>query len=374
MIERAERSRWMSRALDLADLARGRTSPNPPVGAVVVRDGVVVGEGFTQPPGGPHAEVVALRQAGELTRGATLYVTLEPCCTFGRTPPCCRAVIAAGIAEVHVATLDPNPLVDGGGCAALEAAGVRVHVGEGAERARSYIDGFRSLISTGRPFVVAKWAMSLDGKIAAPTGDSKWISSAESRARVHELRDTVDAVIVGVNTALADDPALTVRLPETARRRPPREEPWRVVVDSRGRTPLTAQLLSPALARRTLIATTAAASDSWRDAVLARGAEVLALPAGDDGRVDLDALLLALGERGVANALVEGGGQLLGSLFALRCVGQVCAFVAPLIVGGGGPSPVGGAGVALVADAPRLARVTLERIGADTLIIGYPEV
>ena len=362
---------YMARAIELADLARGRVSPNPAVGAVVVRDGRIVGEGYTRPPGGPHAEIVALREAGDLARGATLYTTLEPCCHHGRTPPCAEAIARAGIAEVRIAVLDPNPKVQGGGCRALEAAGVRIRVGERAAQAREMVEDFAKHILTGRPFVIAKWAMSLDGRIATASGDSKWITGPAARERVHQLRDVVGAIVVGVNTVLADDPQLTVRLPEGPARRPTRVPPWRVVVDSRGRTPLRVRLLSDDLAERVIVATTTASPEVWRREVRARGARVLALPARD-GRVELEALLTALGEEEVTSVLVEGGGTLLGSLFASRLVDKVYAFVAPRIVGGASaPAPVGGPGVSALADSWQLRDVRMERVGDDVLVMGY---
>ncbi|HEX2987135.1 MAG TPA: bifunctional diaminohydroxyphosphoribosylaminopyrimidine deaminase/5-amino-6-(5-phosphoribosylamino)uracil reductase RibD [Chloroflexota bacterium] len=200
---------YMAMALEQAKLARGNTGNNPAVGAVLVRDGRVVGRGFTQPPGKPHAEIMALREAGELARGATLYVTLEPCCHYGRTPPCSDALIEAGIAEVHMATIDPNPVVSGGGRAALERAGIPTHVGEMESEVRRFLEGWLSYISLGRPMVIAKYAMTLDGKIATFTGESKWISGPASRQRVQQLRASVDALMVGVNTVVADDPQLT---------------------------------------------------------------------------------------------------------------------------------------------------------------------
>ncbi|MBI3979008.1 MAG: bifunctional diaminohydroxyphosphoribosylaminopyrimidine deaminase/5-amino-6-(5-phosphoribosylamino)uracil reductase RibD [Chloroflexi bacterium] len=357
----------MERALALARRARGRTSPNPAVGAVVVRDGAVVGEGFTQPPGQAHAEVVALCQAGLLAPGATLYVTLEPCCFHGRTPPCTAAIIAAGIAEVHLATLDPNPRVAGRGQAELERAGIATVLGNCAEAAREQIEGFSQLITSGRPWVTAKFAMSLDGKIATRTGDTRWITGPAARRRVHELRDDLDAVLVGVETALADDPQLTVRLDGTAR---DDRQPLRVVADSRGRLPLGARMLGEP--GRTLVATTAVSSDIWRQALAARGVEVVVLPADAAGRVDLPALLQALGARGIADLLVEGGGRLLGALFEAQLVDKVYAFVAPVIIGGeGAPSPVRGIGADRLADAWQLRRVRVEQVGPDLLILGY---
>lgn len=369
----SETTEFMTRALALADRARGRTSPNPAVGAVVVRDGRVVGEGWTQPPGGPHAEVVALRQAGGLSRGGTLYTTLEPCCHFGRTPPCTRAIVEAGIVEVRVGALDPNPLVDGRGCARLADAGVRVVRGGVEDEAASTVEDFAVYVRQRRPFVIAKWAMTLDGKTATQTGESRWITGPAARRAVHQLRDVVSAVMVGSGTAVADDPELTVRLAPEDRWRPERLQPWRVVVDGSGRTPPTARLLSPALAERTILATTEASPSDWRAAVAASGARLLVLPrAEDSGRVDLGGLLAALGEMEVMSVLVEGGGILLGALFDARLVDKVYAFVAPRIFGGAGPAPVGGRGVAAPASAVRLERVHHEVAGEDLLVVGYP--
>jgi len=359
----------MAQALELARQVLGTTSPNPAVGAIVVRDGQVVGRGATRPPGGPHAERVALAEAGELARGATLYVTLEPCCHYGRTPPCTDAILEAGIAEVHVATLDPNPLVNGRGVQALAGRGIRVVVGEHEAEARRLNEWFFKYITAGRPFVLAKYAMTLDGKIAARTGDSRWVTGPAARAFVHRLRAQVDAVMVGVGTVLADDPALPAR-PEEFGGEPAARQPLRVVVDSRGRTPLEARVLDGSAP--TLIATTALADPERLAAFQARGAEVLVLPAVD-GRVDLVALLGELGRRQVAWALVEGGGRLLGSLFERGLIDKVLAFIAPKLIGGGdAPGPIGGTGRPRMAEAVRLAGVEIERLGEDLLVSGYP--
>ena len=355
----------MQRALALAHSALGTTSPNPTVGAVLVKGGQVVGEGVTQPPPGPHAEVVALRQAGERARGSTLYVTLEPCSHFGRTPPCSQALIEAGVAEVHLAVLDPNPLVAGKGQAALEEAGIPTFLGEGAEQAQQLGEAHARYITTGLPFVVAKFAMSLDGKIATATGHSQWITGEEARQHSNRLRGVYDAILVGIETVLADDPLLTYRDPSGT---PHQRQPLRVVVDSTGRTPSTARLL--AQPGKTLVAMARASTE--RKALLERaGAEVAALP-GEDGRVDLRALLRLLGQREVTSVIVEGGGTLLGALFDQRLVDKVMAFVAPIIIGGGqAPTPVGGIGIRHMAEALALQRVTVERLGEDLLVIGY---
>ncbi|MBI2940606.1 MAG: bifunctional diaminohydroxyphosphoribosylaminopyrimidine deaminase/5-amino-6-(5-phosphoribosylamino)uracil reductase RibD [Chloroflexi bacterium] len=362
----------MARALALADRVRGRTSPNPAVGAVVVRDGEIVGEGATQPPGLKHAEIVALEQARDRARGATFYVTLEPCCHFGRTGPCTEAIIVAGVAEVRAATIDPFPLVRGRGFQALEAAGIRVVVGERAEEARSLNAGFAKHVATGLPHVIAKWAMTLDGKIATVGGDSRWVSGEDARAVVHELRDRVDAVIVGVNTVIADDPRLTARrAAETDHRSLRLNAPLRVVVDSRARVPPASALLAPDLARGTVIAVSDAAPLDRRAALAATGAAVVVLPA-DAGRVDVVALLRWLGNAGVLNVLVEGGGELLASFFRRDLIDEVYAFVAPKVVGGRAPTPVGGDGVERMAQARPLEITCVQRVGQDLLVVGRP--
>jgi len=340
---------YMERALALAAQALGRVSPNPAVGAVLVRDGQVVGEGFTRPPGGPHAEVVALEQAGEAARGSTLYVSLEPCCHRGRTPPCTEAIIAAGVAEVQMAILDPDPNVSGRGRKELEAAGIAVQVGECEQEARRLNEAYIKHRTTGLPFVIAKFAASLDGRIAAASGDS-----------------AVDAIMVGANTILVDNPQLTAR----PGGRESERQPLRVVVDSSGRTPAKACVLQGP--GRAVIATSDRSDPSRRQALDAAGAEVLVLP-GDGGSVDLGALLKALAERGVLSLLVEGGGILLGSLFDQGLVDKVQVIIAPMIIGAAeAPAAVAGRGAHRLAQAWRLREVTVERLGDDTLITGYP--
>jgi diaminohydroxyphosphoribosylaminopyrimidine deaminase/5-amino-6-(5-phosphoribosylamino)uracil reductase len=357
---------YMQRALALAGQALGRVSPNPAVGAVLVRDGRVVGEGFTQPPGGPHAEVVALEQAGEAARGSTLYASLEPCCHQGHTPPCTKAIIAAGVAEVHMAILDPDPNVSGRGRKELEAAGIAVQVGECEQEARRLNEAYVKHRTTGLPFVIAKFAASLDGRIAAASGDSRWISGPQSRQWAHEQRAKLDAIMVGVNTILVDNPQLTARPGGQESER----QPLRVVADSQGRTPASARVLQgPGGA---LIATSDRSEPSWRQAMEATGAEVLVLPRDGDS-LDLAALLKALAERGVLSLLVEGGGILLGSLFDQGLVDKVQAIIAPLIIGAAeAPTAVAGRGAERLADAWRLREVAVERLGDDILIIGYP--
>ncbi len=364
--------RFMERALNLARGVAGTTSPNPAVGAVVVRDGLIVGEGATEPPGGAHAEIVALKAAGEEAHGSTLYVTLEPCCHQGRTPPCTDAILRAVVAEVRFAHLDPDANVSGKGQAQLEAAGVRVLAGEGEAEARRINEAYLKHRNTGLPFVIAKFAASLDGKIAATSGDSRWVSGPDTLVWAHELRTRVDAIAVGVNTVLVDDPQLTARVdgadgePKLAGR-----QPLRVVVDSRGRTPQKAKVLG--CGARTLVATTDASPPGWRRGMERVGARLEVLPGDRAGRVSLTALLELLGKSDVLTLLVEGGGVLLGSFFDERLVDKVCAIIAPMVIGGEtAPTAVGGRGAARMADALRLREVTVERLGVDTLVTGYP--
>ena len=361
----------MSRAIRLARQTLGSTSPNPAVGSVVVKDGVVLGEGFTLPPGGNHAEIGALRQAGESSQGADLYTTLEPCCTYGRTPPCTGAIIAAGIKRVYLAVIDPNPQVVGKGCQELEAAGIQVQVsqGEDAEIARELYQAFAKHITTGLPFVIAKFAMSLDGKIATHAGDSKWITGPGARAMVQQLRRESDAIMVGINTVLADDPQLTARDPSGE---PLDRQPIRVVLDSACRTPPNARLLQEP--GKTVIAVSSIPPRAARSRLEATGAEVIQTPPGADGTVDVEPLLEELGRRGVVSLLVEGGGGVLGNLFDRGQVDKVLAFIAPVIIGGkGAASPVEGQGVSRMAQAWHLERVKLEQVGDDWLVTGYPQ-
>ncbi len=349
----------MEIALSLAKRALGSTSPNPAVGAVVVKDGVVVGKGYTQPPGSDHAEVMALRQAGEKSRGAIMYVTLEPCCHFGRTPPCTEAIISSGVSEVHIAMLDPNPQVYGKGSAQLEENGIKTIAGEHEEEALEINEGYIRLISTGVPFVIAKFAMSIDGKIATKTGDSKWISCEESREYAHNLRKRVDAIIVGVNTVLSDNPRLTARANG-------REiEKLKVIVDSHGRTPSNAR----ALRGKTILASVAPMDTNNKRRFAELGAMVLELPSRN-GLVDLQELLRELGQVGVTSVLVEGGGELLGSFFDQGLVDRVYVFIAPILIGGEATT-ISGNGVERVAQATRLQKVKAERLGEDVLISGY---
>ncbi len=356
----------MRRAVSLARQALGLTSPNPAVGAVVVRNGGVVGEGVTQPPGGDHAEAVALKHAGSLAEGATLYVTLEPCNHTGRTPPCTEAIIAAGIAVIYVGVRDPNPSVCGGGLERLESEGIRIHLGMEAELIQGQLEAWLKFVTTGRPFITAKFAMSLDGKIATRTGDSKWITGDKARWHVHKMRAQTDAIMVGVGTALADNPRLTSR---DERGNALTHQPLRVVVDTRCRLPKTARLLAEP--GKTFIAVGQGAARS-RAGEYGGEVEIGEFPLRG-GQIDLWRLTEYLAEeRNITSVMVESGGTLLGSLFDLGMVDKVTAFTAPIIIGSNrAPSPVGGAGVGMMAEALELERVRWKRLGRDMLITGY---
>lgn len=365
-------SRLMARAFELARAVRGTTSPNPAVGAVLVNGSRIVGEGATQPPGGPHAEVMALRQAGDLARGATMYATLEPCAHYGRTPPCTNAIIEAGVARVVVAVGDPDPRVSGRGMDQLREAGVEVALGVGAAEGAAHYEAYAHHRRTTRPFVTAKFAASLDGRIASTSGDSRWISGPQTLSWAHRNRPLFDAILVGVETITVDDPQLTARPDDW---RGPVPQPLRVVLDSRGRTPLDRRVLDHTDSSPTLIATTAAASAEWREQMRSRGVDTVVLPTDDRqaGRVSLPDLLEHLGrERGVVSLLVEGGGEVLGSFFDQRLVNKVTAVVAPMIIGGDAQTAVRGRGAERMRDVLRLTNLTTEQLGADLLITGYP--
>lgn len=354
--------RHMGRALELARRGEGYVEPNPMVGCVLVQGREVVGEGWHQEFGGPHAEVEALAAAGSAAKGATAYVTLEPCSHTGKTPPCTEALIQAGVERVVVACRDPNPHVSGDGVARLEAAGVKCHPSVLADEAADLIAPFTKLVTTGRPWVIAKWAMTLDGKFATHTGDSRWISGEESRAKVHQLRGRVDAIIVGAGTAEQDDPLLTARPPG------PRI-PTRIVLGSREAVPSIRQLTHTAHEAPVLIATTSTASPERLKALTDRGIEIW-----QSNELDLSQrwfeLLDELGRRQMTNVLVEGGAKVLGALFDAGAIDEVHVFIAPKLIGGPGPSPVAGRGLPEMNLASRLTRYAIEQLGGDAYIHG----
>jgi diaminohydroxyphosphoribosylaminopyrimidine deaminase/5-amino-6-(5-phosphoribosylamino)uracil reductase len=365
-------SPWMLQALGLAERARGTTSPNPHVGCVIVKDGAVAGEGWTQPGGRPHAEMIALQQAGERARGGTAFVTLEPCSHTRRIDgslrqPCAAALAQAGVARVVFAIEDPDPQVAGRGRETLQQAGVVVEEGDGAAASSRALEGYIKHRKTGLPFVVAKYAASLDGRIASASGDANWISGPEARRWAHAERTKHDAIMVGVNTVIIDDPQLTARPEgETAPR-----QPLRVVLDSDGRIPVDARVLQgPA---KTLVATTERCPWSWRDSMFNRHVDFFILPEDAQGRVSLPDLLLELGRRGVLTLQVEGGGTVLGSFFDQRLVDKVTAVIAPVIIGAAtAPAAVAGRGAQTMAEALRLRDATVDRLGDDVLVSGYP--
>jgi diaminohydroxyphosphoribosylaminopyrimidine deaminase / 5-amino-6-(5-phosphoribosylamino)uracil reductase len=348
----------MAEALALGRRGLGRTSPNPAVGALIVRGGEVVGRGWHRRAGGPHAEVVALADAGPRARGGTLYLTLEPCSHFGRTPPCAPGVAAAGFRRVVVAMGDPNPRVRGRGLRLLRDAGIETTTGVLEAEARELVRGYTRHVLTGLPFVRLKLAASADGRIAAAGGASRWITGPAARRLVHEWRDEFDAVMVGVDTVLADDPALTCR------RRGGRD-PVRIVVDSQLRTPPRARLFSTGRSP-VWIATTRRADPRRDRALAARGAEVFRLPARR-GRVDLEVLFRALGKRDIVSVLVEGGSRLAGTLLGEGRVDELCWFSAPLLIGGDGVPMIGSLGVRSPERAIRLMDLRERAVGRDRL-------
>ena len=357
----------MECALSLARLAVGYTSPNPAVGTVVVKDGLIVGMGYTQPAGSEHAEVMALRQAGDKAKGATMYITLEPCSHYGRTPPCTQAIIAAGISEVYIALLDPNPVVSGHGVGRLNEEGIKTHIGMCQQEAYEINEAYIKHITVGLPFIIAKFAMSLDGKIATKAGDSKWITKEEARKYVHGLRYTVDAIMVGANTVILDNPYLTAR-GCGGKGGIKKAQPIRLVVDSKGRVPLNAHIFEPP--GEVLLAVAAPFDSAKKEKFVEMGAEVVELPARED-LVDIMELLKLLGRREIVTVLVEGGGKLLGSLFDHHLVDKVLAFISPIIIGGREAISVGGDGVDSITKALHLSRIDIRNFGDDILVSGY---
>lgn len=353
---------FMREALRIARNAEGRTSPNPLVGAVIVREGKIIAEGWHRQAGTPHAEIHALNMAGELARGATLYVTLEPCSHFGRTPPCAQAVVDAGISRVVAAMKDPNPQVAGRGFELLQAAGVDVEAGLLEAEACKLNEVFIKWVTRKLPFVTMKFACSLDGKIATVGGESQWISCEASRRFTHHLRDLNDAILVGVGTILADNPSLTTRLVEG-------KNPVRVIVDSTARTPLDSKVVTDNSAR-TLVAVTSKAPPERINELKARGVEIIT--AGDSKRVDLKLLMQELARREITSVLVEGGGTIHFAMLSAGLVDKVLAFIAPKIIGGAKAlTAVEGAGFAKLSDAVTLTDLTTERLGDDILLSGY---
>jgi len=355
--------RWMRRVLRLAEKGRGRTSPNPMVGAVLVKRGRVVGEGFHARAGEPHAEIVAIEEAGEKAQGATLYLNLEPCTHYGKTPPCAPAVIEAGVRRVIIGMEDPNPLVKGRGVARLKRAGLDVSVGILEKECRRLNEAFCKFIVKHEPFIILKVAATLDGKLATRNGDSKWITSEISRRFVHRLRDKVDGVVVGIGTVLKDDPMLTARIRGG-------RNPYRIVLDSRMRIPENAKVidLSPS---RAIVATTEMASRDRIEQLEKKGIRVLICDS-KSGRVDLKSLLLKLREMGMMSLLVEGGSEINGAFFDQGLIDKIFFFLSPKLIGDPlAPGIFGGVGVASLKEAIPLRDVKVKKIGKDILVEGY---
>lgn len=357
---------FMKTALRLARRGLGRTSPNPAVGAVIVKKGQIVGRGYHQRAGGPHAEVLALREAGKNAEGATLYVTLEPCNHFGKTPPCTLAILESGITRVVYGMDDPNPHVKGGGGTWLRAQGLKVVKGVLEEECRRLNEAYIKWIVTGLPFVIIKAAVSLDGRIATRTGDSQWISDEPSRLWVHRLRNQVDAILVGIGTVLKDDPRLTVRLPGVKTK-----DPYRVVIDPRLRLPVTARILAEP---SKVIVATRNSHPSRKGAVLEKmGVEILPLPEME-GRLSLRTLLTYLGRKGITSLLVEGGSETFAGFLEERQADKILVFIAPCLIGGRrAPGLVGGEGAARISEALPLKEMRARSVGRDILVEAYPE-
>jgi diaminohydroxyphosphoribosylaminopyrimidine deaminase/5-amino-6-(5-phosphoribosylamino)uracil reductase len=353
---------FMRLALAEASRAIGRTHPNPAVGAVVVKEGQIVGRGHTAPPGGPHAEVRAIEDAGQAAQGADLYSTLEPCDHWGRTPPCTEAILAAGVSRVVSASSDPNPLVDGRGVRRLREAGVQVWTGVLAAEADALNRPFFKAMRTGLPWVTLKVAVSLDGKLATATGESRWVTGEAARAEVHRLRDRVDAILVGAETVRRDDPALTTRLPEGGGR-----DALRVVLDSGLQLDPGRRIFHLDSPARTLVVHVQGQGLERADTLAANGAELLAVP-GRPGAVDLDATLRALVRRDALHVLVEGGQRVLASMVRSGLADELIVHLAPKLLGEDGRSWLGALGIAELAEAPGLVMESVRRLGEDVEI------
>ncbi|MFC2099419.1 bifunctional diaminohydroxyphosphoribosylaminopyrimidine deaminase/5-amino-6-(5-phosphoribosylamino)uracil reductase RibD [Candidatus Bipolaricaulota bacterium] len=355
----------MRLAIALAELGEGDVNPNPLVGAVVLKDGHVVGRGYHHAFGGPHAEVLAIADADDDATGSTLVVTLEPCCCHGKTPPCTEAIIKAGIARVVVAQRDPSPRIAGNGIAALRSAGIEVVEGVLVAEAARQIEIFLTYVTTRRPFVQLKLACSLDGRIATKTGDSRWISGEASRVEGHRLRRRFASILVGVGTVVADDPSLSVRHVLG-------KDPIPIVLDPTGRIPADARLLNAEA--HSIVVTSTLTSDAV-NALTSRGASVWRIPfesPSQPGRLDLPALLDRLAEEGIDSVLIEGGGETAAAFLEADLVDKVSLFIAPILIGGRGAVPaIGGDGIERIADAWRLTGISVTRLDEDTLITGY---
>ncbi|MGE7023511.1 bifunctional diaminohydroxyphosphoribosylaminopyrimidine deaminase/5-amino-6-(5-phosphoribosylamino)uracil reductase RibD [Solibacillus cecembensis] len=358
---------YMQLALDLATSARGNTNPNPLVGAVIVKDGVIVGTGLHRKSGEPHAEVHAFRMAGEHAKGATLYVTLEPCSHFGKTPPCANLVKESGVTRVLIAMKDPNPSVAGRGIQLLRDAGIEVEVGLLEEQARRLNERFIHNMLTNRPFVISKFAMTLDGKIATANGHSKWITGEAARKHVHELRHEMDAILVGVGTVLADNPQLTTRLDDRNSK-----SPVRIILDSALQTPLTSHVANTTDAK-TIIVTSLEAPKEKAQSLVAQGVEVLRV-GKNEGGLNIEEMLTQLYERGITDILVEGGGAINASFLRAGFIDKFIVYIAPKVLGGEHSiNPFRGEDVSSMDAAMQLNFSDVQKIGDDLCLIAYPQ-
>ena len=354
---------YMSRAISLSKRALGSVSPNPAVGALVVKNNKIVGEGWTQPPGQNHAEIMAIEQAGELSKGASLYTTLEPCNYHGRTPPCVTKIIESQIKKVHISILDPNKNVYGQGLQKLQEEGIQTELGELSQKVTTNLEGYLKFVSKKSPFITAKFAMSLDGKIATKTGDSKWISGEKSRRFVHQLRADSDAIMVGVNTVIKDDPKLTAR---NKSGKPNQHQPLRIILDTNLRTPLNSIILKQP--GTTIIATAKSNNSHFSNTP---NVEIWEIPK-HNSRISITDLFSSLYNRGISGVLVESGGTLLGTMFDQKLIDKVIAFISPKIIGGENTnSPVIGVGIDSVNNSIQIHNQKWRRFGDDMAMIGY---
>lgn len=357
---------YLKLALKLARKGRGRTSPNPMVGALVVKEDKIVGKGFHPAAGKPHAEIFALREAGEQARQATMYVTLEPCNHHGRTPPCTEAIIAAGISRVVIGMEDPNPKVAGKGIARLLESGIDTISGILEDECHRLNEAYIKYISSNTPFVTLKIAASMDGRIATHAGHSHWITNEKSRRYVHRLRDETDAILIGIGTLLQDNPKLTTRLPQKKGR-----NPYRIIVDSRLRTPLHANIFGADAREKLILATSCKKHDElklYQDRVH----RLLQIPANDLGQLDLKILMNELGKLEIMSVLIEGGSEISGSSVDAGIVDKICFFFAPLLIGGrGSTGMMGGRGIDFIPEAQRINDLKIKRFGTDICVEGY---
>lgn len=358
--------RYMKRALELAKKGMGRTSPNPMVGAVIVKNGEVIGEGYHRKAGTPHAEIHALNTAGQEARSSTIYVNLEPCSHYGRTPPCADALVKAGISRAVIAMLDPNPQVCGKGLQILKDAGIETEVGILEKEALNLNEVFLKYIKSKMPFVSLKTAMTLDGKIASRTGDSRWISSSASRTYVHSLRNVYDGIMVGIGTVLADDPILNTRL-DTGDKR----DPVRIIVDGKLELPLESKIAKSSKEQKTIVFTSTISNQEKAAQLQSAGIEIIEL-GGDPEKLAVEKALVFLGKMGICSIMLEGGSELNAYMIEHKLLNKVYWFIAPKIIGGkNSPSPIAGQGIELMKDALCLESIDIQRIQDDILITAY---